>query len=126
MQVTDLAVARAERGLDAQYQRGMERGELAAQAEDEIADQLRVAYLAGLNGSNVFLPFVGRNQHLQWVERTQPVWDAVLDDLDAAGIAPLVKQVLSESQCPLVAALKVALADKYAKYWAGELAEIRA
>ncbi len=92
--------------------------------ESALKIELKVMYLAALNGHNVFLPYVTTGHPRLGVhdtERTMSVWEDVLTAM--AEVNPdLLKALFSQSECPLVKAIKVAMAENYPERWAEKLA----
>jgi hypothetical protein len=93
--------------------------------EAETAAALRITFLLGLTGSDVWLPFVRFSPHAKRnVQAVQPMCDAVSETLDAVPVYEMLATVLAESVCPHVKALRVAMADEYARAHARHLAKL--
>lgn len=107
------------------YQRQLERAEARAKRLAEIETELKVTFLAASNGADVKLPFVrfgalaGRGRRVE-----QPFAEALSETLEYAVPLQALMQVLRHSECPLVAQLKLTLAQQYATNWGADLAEL--
>lgn len=113
------------KAAEARYQDGLDRDEAREQAIASIREELNLAMLGGMAGVVNVVPSYRRVNPLQRVETTQNIHDAIAKSMDAMECAELVALVLAESECPLVARLRLALAARYARDNCEEIAEAR-
>lgn len=113
------------KAAEARYQDGLDRDDAREQAIASIRNELNLAMLGGMAGVVKVVPSHRRANPLQRVETTQNIHDAIAESMDAMECAELVALVLAQSECPLVARLRLALAARYARDNCEEIAEAR-
>lgn len=124
--ITDANVgSKFAKAAESRHQDGLDRDEAREQAIAEIRSELSLAVLGGMAGAVKVVPSYRRANPLQITETTQNIHDAIAESMDAMECAELVALVLAESECPLVARLRLALAARYARDNCEEIAEAR-
>ena len=103
-----------------------DRAALAAKVRKRITDELEELFNDGLNGNrSIRMPHARLSMvHGDLVAESKPFSAALYDVLDAPPIFLQLRYVFAESQCPLVAELKAAMARRYADDNASDLAEV--
>ncbi len=113
------------KAAERRYQDGLDRSDARDAAVDSIRTELTLAVLGGMAGVVKTVPSYRRANPLQIVETTQNIHDAIAESMDAMECAELLALVLSDSSCPLVARMRLALAERYARDNCEEIAEAR-
>ena len=116
-------------GLKAAEDAYQEKLERDVRNESQIAAmqaELRVTMAAAMNGTASAVPSYRRShESMQLIETTLSPIDAVLEALDSMECAELLAMALAHSTCETVRALKVKLADRYARDNCEEIAQAR-
>lgn len=108
------------------YQERLDRDERNDKQIAAVQAELRATMAASMNGNVNTVPSYRRgHESLQIREVTQSAIDCVLEALDSMECAELLAVVLAHSTCETVRALKVKLAERYARDNAEEIAQAR-
>lgn len=114
------------KAAEARYQDGLDRDERNDKQIAAVQAELRTTMAAAMNGNVNTVPSYRRNHEaMQIREVTQSAIDCVLEALDSMECAELLAVVLAHSTCETVRALKVKLAERYARDNAEEIAQAR-
>ncbi len=125
--VTDLTLARAERGLESSYQRQQDRRDAEARTLATVKQELRAKLLKAIADGHGQIPFVGErvvgNVRFDGVKH-EPVAETVLADaMDYDDVGAAVMTLLSRSQCPYAAALRCLIVERIVEQRADLLTE---
>lgn len=87
--------------------------------------EMRVALLSAMQGIVDKVPGYMISQSGAYIETERPFVEEVVDAVDHVGPLENFLMVLKNSECPLVATLRISLADAYARTTADGVAEAR-
>lgn len=108
------------------YQEKLDRDERNERQIAAVQAELRATMAAAMNGNVNAVPSYRRgHESMQIRETSQSAIDAVLEALDSMECAELLAVALAHSTCETVRALKVKLAERYARGNAEEIAQAR-
>lgn len=102
------------------------RADALCASRERWAQELEIAVLAGMTGgASVRLPYVRRGvTHHRDTIVSQSLVEAVHETLEYDEVLGQLLHLLQHSPCPEVAALRRAIAARYARTWAEELADL--
>lgn len=112
-----------------QYQDRLEAGQRLAEREAALYEELRSFVAIGMvmPQAGVRPVYVRRGQTPgRDMAVEQSMAEAVHETLEYDDVLAVLMTVLEHSQCPHVVALRKAIAEKYARTWAGALADLEA
>lgn len=108
-----------------QKQRRIDAAAARGDAHARVLQELQVALLSAMQGIVTQVPGYVIRQNTQYVETERPYVDELTDALEHAEAFEKFLLILKDSECPMVAQLRLSLAAVYARITADGVAQAR-